>query len=188
MKLTPRHSHSPICTFPDLMESRKFVTVFTQPANKPYCRPAQSSPLRQQQYYSHIHTQVTKLFSFLQCVLHVQVPPQWERSDNPYCRLHPVTRVKDNETKQSTQTLTSGDNFDEEVNSSHTNIPKQTDIEPYQIVLSGILQDTVIVWANTTTRAFPRSSNNNGYTPASLPNITSQPKDELDGNGTCVNW
>ena len=26
---------------------------------------------------------------------------------------------------------------------------------------------------------------NNGYTPASLANKTSQPKEELDGNGTC---
>ena len=32
--------------------------------------------------------------------------------------------------------------------------------------------------------AAPRGSNNNGYTPASLANITSQPKEELDGNGT----
>jgi len=36
---------------------------------------------------------------------------------------------------------------------------------------------------NTTTRAFSRG-NNNGNTPASLANITSQPK-ELDGNWTC---
>ena len=29
-----------------------------------------------------------------------------------------------------------------------------------------------------------RGSNDNGYTPALLANITSQPKEELDGNGT----
>jgi len=152
MKLTERHTHSPICTFPGLMASRKFVTVFTQPANKPYSRPAQRSPLCQQQYYSHIQTQVTSRFSLLQCVLHVQLPPQWERSDNPYCRLHPAIRIKDNETKQSKQTLTSGDNLDEEFHSSHTNIPKQTDSESHLIAPSRILQDIVIVWGNTITR------------------------------------
>ena len=78
---------------------------------------------------------------------------------------------------------TSGDNLDEEAHSFHTNIPKKTDSEPHQIVPSQILQDIVIVWDNTTL-AFPRVSNTNGYTPASLANITSQPKEELDVNGT----
>jgi hypothetical protein len=63
----------PICTFPGIMESRKFVTVFTQSANKPYSRLTQCNPLYPQQYYSHIHTQVTSRISLLQCVLHVHL-------------------------------------------------------------------------------------------------------------------
>jgi hypothetical protein len=55
------------------MESRKFVTVFTQSANKLYSRLTQCNPLYPQQYYSHIHTQVTSRFSLLQCVLHVHL-------------------------------------------------------------------------------------------------------------------
>jgi hypothetical protein len=39
--------------------------------NTPIYRPTQCIPLYPQQYYSHIHTQVTSRFSLLQCMLHV---------------------------------------------------------------------------------------------------------------------